>query len=213
VLDQFADVFVAAVLVPVLMAVFVMVVFHLAPVVVIVLRVGMRVMFVPVFVFVVMMLVLARMLMAFVVMMVAVLLFLFIVVMMMLVRVSVFVAVLMVMLVITFMTMLMFMMSVLVVMVSLAMLVVLVLVVRVGGAFVDAKLHSLDFLPLFAVKVHVEIAEIELRKLPFESGRFDAEVNEGAHSHIAGDAGKTVEEEDFHGNGTEMGNERILLAG
>ena len=97
-------------------------------------------------------------------------------------------------------------------MVALAVLVMFVLLVRVGGPFVNAKLHAFDLLPLFALEVHVEIAEIELRELPFESGGFDAEINEGAHGHITGDAGKAVEEEDFHGNKTEVRMGWMLVA-
>jgi hypothetical protein len=83
----------------------------------------------------------------------------------------------------------------------------------VGGAFVDTEFHALDLLPLFAVEVHVEIAEIELGELPFEGGRFDTEINEGANGHVAGDAGKAVEEEDFHGNETGVRMEWMLVAG
>ena len=75
----------------------------------------------------------------------------------------------------------------------------LILVVGVGRAFVDAKLHAFDLLALLPLEVHVEIAEVELGELPLEGGRLDAEVDEGAHGHVAGDAGKTVEEENFHG--------------
>jgi len=90
-------------------------------------------------------------------------------------------------------------MIVLVMMVPLAMLAVFcVLVVRVRGAFVNAKFHALHLLPLLAVEVHVKIAEIELRELPLEGGRFHAKINKGADGHVAGDAGKAVEEEDFH---------------
>jgi hypothetical protein len=73
-----------------------------------------------------------------------------------------------------------------------------ILVVRVRRALVDAKLHALDVLPLLPVEVHVEVADIELRQLPFERGRLDAEIDERANGHIAGDAGKAVEEESLH---------------
>jgi len=88
---------------------------------------------------------------------------------------------------------------VLVMMVALAMLAVfLVLVVGVRGAFVNTKFHPLHLLPLLAVEVHVKITEIEFRELPLEGGRFHTEINKGADGHVAGDAGKAVEEEDFH---------------
>jgi hypothetical protein len=80
-----------------------------------------------------------------------------------------------------------------------AVLVRFVLVVRVRRACVDAKLHAFQLLPLFPLKVHVEIAEVELRELPFESGRFYAEIDERTNRHIAADTGETIEEEDFHG--------------
>jgi hypothetical protein len=75
----------------------------------------------------------------------------------------------------------------------------LILVVRVGRAFVDAKFHAFQILPLLALEVHVEIAEVELGKLPLQGRGFDAKIDEGADGHIAGDAGEAVEEEDFHG--------------
>lgn len=75
---------------------------------------------------------------------------------------------------------------------------VFVLVVRVRRAFVDAELHAFHLLPLLALEVHVEIAEVELGELPFESGGLHAEVDEGADGHVAGNAGKAVEEENFH---------------
>ena len=89
-------------------------------------------------------------------------------------------------------------MSVLVLVVPFARLSLFVLVVRVCRAFVDAELHAFHLLPLLALEVHVEIAEVELRELPFESRGFHAEIDEGAHGHVAGDAGKAIEEEDFH---------------
>lgn len=116
----------------------------------------------------------------------------------------VFVAMLMLVLVLVGVLMPMFMtvrmgMPVVVLVMPLAMLaMLLILVVRVGGTFVDAEFHAFHLLPLLAVEVHVEIAEIELGKLPLESGRFHAEIDEGADGHVAGDAGKAVEEENFH---------------
>jgi hypothetical protein len=92
--------------------------------------------------------------------------------------------------------------TMLVLVVPFAMPALFVLVVRVRRAFVDAELHAFHLLPLLAVEVHVEIAEVELRELPFERGRFHAEIDEGAHGHVAGDAGKAIEEKDFHREGS-----------
>ena len=75
---------------------------------------------------------------------------------------------------------------------------VLILPVRVGRAFVNAKLHALDILPLRALEVHVEIAEVELREFPFERGGLHAEIDERADGHVAADAGDAIEIEDFH---------------
>ena len=132
----------------------------------------------------------------FAVLMLVVMLVLFIlVVMMLLVPVLVGVRMFMGM----FVSMLMFM-SVLVLVVAFALF---ILVVRVRRALVDAELHALHLLPLLAVEVHVEIAEIELRELPFEGRGFHAEIDEGADGHVAGDAGKAIEEEDFHKGAAE----------
>jgi len=72
-----------------------------------------------------------------------------------------------------------------------------VLIVRMRRAFVDAELHALHALPLLTLEVHVEVAEIELREFPFEGGRFHTEIDERADRHVAGNARKAVEEEDF----------------
>jgi len=66
-------------------------------------------------------------------------------------------------------------------------------------ALVDAELHSFDLMPLRTVEVHVKIAEVELRELPFEGGRFHAEIDQRADGHVAADAGTAIEIEDFHG--------------
>lgn len=200
VFDQLADILVGAAV-----RVLVVMVMHFAPVVVVVhlpMLVVMGRMFMPVLVAVGMrVLVLMRVLMTMVVVMVMaaamiVIMPLTLIVMM----VPMFVTVLMLMFMLMLMAMRMGMpVLVLVMMVPLAMLAVfLVLVVRVRGAFVNAKFHSLHLLPLLAVEVHVKIAEVELRELPLEGGRFHAEIDEGADSHVAGDAGKAVEEENFH---------------
>jgi hypothetical protein len=44
----------------------------------------------------------------------------------------------------------------------------------------------------------VKFAEIELREFPFKSGRFHAEINERADSHVSADSGTAIEVEDFH---------------
>ena len=63
-----------------------------------------------------------------------------------------------------------------------------ILLVRVRRAFVDAKLHALEMVSLRPLEVHVKVAEIELRQLPFERGRFHAEIDERADRHVAADA-------------------------
>jgi hypothetical protein len=75
---------------------------------------------------------------------------------------------------------------------------VFVLLRTVRRPFVNAELHALDRLPTLAVEVHVKIADVQLRKLPFQRRRFDAEIDEGTDGHIAGDAGKAVEKKSFH---------------
>ena len=64
---------------------------------------------------------------------------------------------------------------------------------------VDVKFHALDLLPLRAVIVHVEVAEVQLAQFPFERAGFHAEINERADHHVAADAGDAVEEKGFHG--------------
>ena len=71
-----------------------------------------------------------------------------------------------------------------------------VLVVR--RAAVDVEFHALDVLPLRAVVVHVEVADVQLAQLPFERTGFHAEINERADHHVAADAGDAVEVECFH---------------
>ena len=197
VLDQLTDLLVRAavgVLMPVMMMV---VVVHFATVVMIVLLAVLMVMLVLVFILIFMVLVLMSVFMFMLVGMsvgVLVLMFmfmgvpmfmllvgmavimmpmivvmgmimLFLIVMMMLVPVFVFMRVRMPMLV-------------LVMMVPLAMLAVFfVLVVGVRRAFVNAELHPFHLLPLLAVEVHMEIAEVELGELPFEGGGLDAEID------------------------------------
>ena len=77
----------------------------------------------------------------------------------------------------------------------------LVLVVRVHRAAVDAELDSFEVLPFPALEVHVEISDVQLRKLPFEGGWLDAQVTQRTDSHVAADTGKTIEKEYTHGKG------------
>lgn len=63
-----------------------------------------------------------------------------------------------------------------------------ILIVRVRRTFMDAKFHAFQIMPLRPLEVHVEIAEVELRELPFERGWFHAEIDECADRHVAADA-------------------------
>jgi hypothetical protein len=87
----------------------------------------------------------------------------------------------------------------------------LILIRRVRCAFVNAEFHTLDALPMLPLKVHVKVAEIDLRELPLEAGRLHAEVDERADGHVAGDAGEAIEEEDFHGK--RSGRKRLVGGG
>lgn len=79
-----------------------------------------------------------------------------------------------------------------------SVLVMMFAVLMVCRAAVDVELHALDVLPLCAVVVHVEVADVQLAQLPFERAGFHAEVNERADHHVATDAGDAVEVESFH---------------
>ena len=92
----------------------------------------------------------------------------------------------------------MFFLTVVMVVRMLVPVTLLILVVRVHRASVNSKLHPLDVLPLPTVEVHVEIAEFQLGKLPLQGAGFDAEIAQRAHSHVAADAGGTIEEENSH---------------
>ena len=81
--------------------------------------------------------------------------------------------------------------------VRMSVLVPAVLLMR--RAAVDVEFHTLDVLPLCAIVVHVEVADVQLAQLPFERAGFHAEINERADHHVAADAGDAVEEEGFHG--------------
>ncbi len=76
-----------------------------------------------------------------------------------------------------------------------------VLIGRVGGPFMNPKLYAFDILPLLPVEMHVKVAEIELRELPFKGGRPNAEIDERTDGHVAADAGKTIEKENAHDEG------------
>ena len=90
-------------------------------------------------------------------------------------------------------------MSVLTVIAAFVAVVVCIFGVLVRRALVNAKLHAFHTLPLPSLKVHVKIPDRELRELPFERGRLDAKIDERADGHVAADAGRTIEKEDFHG--------------
>jgi hypothetical protein len=72
------------------------------------------------------------------------------------------------------------------------LMLVLMGVFDVRGAFVNVEFHAFDVLPLLAVEVHVERAEIDFAQLPFEGAGFDAEIDDGADHHVAADAGCAV---------------------
>jgi hypothetical protein len=81
------------------------------------------------------------------------------------------------------------------------MMVLLVLLMRVGRAFVDRKFDGLDILPLLALPMGVEIADLQLAQFPLEGGGFDAEIAQCADGHIAADARETVEVKNAHDPG------------
>ena len=70
--------------------------------------------------------------------------------------------------------------------------------VHMHSTAVNGKPHPLDVLPFSPLKVHVEIADLQLAQLPFEGGRLHPQVAQRAYHHIAGDAGEAVEEQGFH---------------
>jgi hypothetical protein len=77
--------------------------------------------------------------------------------------------------------------------------VLLVVLVGVLRAFVNPKLDSTHALPLFAIEVHMKIAEIQFRELPFEGRRFDPKIDQGANGHVTADAGRTIQIKNAHG--------------
>lgn len=76
--------------------------------------------------------------------------------------------------------------------------VVLILVMGMGRALMDAEFHPFDPLTLLPLKMHVEIADLELRKFPFESGGAHSEIGECADRHVAADPRDAIEIKDFH---------------
>ena len=94
---------------------------------------------------------------------------------------------------------LMFMLVLMCVSVNLTMLVgVFVLIVGMNTARVDAELHSLNVLALFALEVHVEVSDVQLGELPLEGRGLHSQVAERADGHVAADAGETIEKENSH---------------
>jgi hypothetical protein len=73
-----------------------------------------------------------------------------------------------------------------------------VLIVRVRRAFVDAEFHALDRLPLLPLEVHVKIADLHFRQLPFKYGRRHAEIAKRADGHVTADSRETIEIKDAH---------------
>jgi hypothetical protein len=110
-------------------------------------------------------------------------------------------------LVFVLMLMLMFMGFVLMVMMPVAfplvlvivVMLILILLVGVSRPFMDGKFHSLDILPHLPLPVRVEIADLKLAQFPFKCRGFHPQVAQGAHGHIAADAGETIEIEHTHG--------------
>lgn len=80
--------------------------------------------------------------------------------------------------------------------VSMVMAVIAFLGVR--RALVNAEVHALDLLTLGALEVHVEIAEVEFRQLPFKRGRLYAQITEGTDEHVTADPREAVQIEGFH---------------
>jgi hypothetical protein len=78
-------------------------------------------------------------------------------------------------------------------------LLVLILIMPMDCPFMDGEVDPFHIQPLLPLEVHVKIADIHFRQLPFEGGRFDAEVAQSADRHVAADAGETIKIEDFHG--------------
>ena len=73
-----------------------------------------------------------------------------------------------------------------------------ILLVVVRRPFVDAEFHAFNRLPLLAVEVHVESANLQFGEFPLEGGGFDAEITERPNGHDAADAGNAVEKKNTH---------------
>jgi len=107
----------------------------------------------------------------------------------MVVSVLMAVPVVMLMAVAVFMPVLMFM----VVFMAVSMVVLMPMVVFMFMALqVDVHIHTCDSLALGLLDVKVIAAYVQLGQLAFQNLRVRAQVDEGAQSHVAADAGKTV---------------------
>ena len=62
----------------------------------------------------------------------------------------------------------------------------------------NPEFHRRDRLFLHAIEVHVKIADPHFGKFPFEHGRFDAEIAQSAHRHVATDTRKTIKKKNPH---------------
>lgn len=98
-------------------------------------------------------------------------------------------------------TVFMMLVTALVAMPIVSVFVLVIAVMRVCCSRVNAEFYAFNFAAFLAVKVHVEISEIELGELPFQGGGFDSKVAERADCHVAADARKTVEIKYIHGDG------------
>ncbi|MDB6154918.1 MAG: hypothetical protein JWL90_3371 [Chthoniobacteraceae bacterium] len=73
-----------------------------------------------------------------------------------------------------------------------------ILAMRMGRAGVNAKLDPFNALALLALEMHVEIADLQFGKFPLKSRRFDSQIAQGSHGHVAADTGKAVEKKNTH---------------
>lgn len=77
-------------------------------------------------------------------------------------------------------------------------LVLVLVTVSAVSRLMHVELHALDILPLRAVEVHVQIAEVQLADFPFQRAGLHAEVDECADHHVAADSGNAVEVNCLH---------------
>ena len=70
--------------------------------------------------------------------------------------------------------------------------VVVIAGLHVGRSGVDAKLDPFNFSAFLPLKMHVKVAQIQLGKLPFQSGRLHSKITEGSNGHVATNARKAV---------------------